>query len=83
MVAAAHGATMLILFRIKHQQREEDLAEEITEQVEERMHGEPSVRRAREHTGHRPEPANTTVEVRTPNDPGVLTVLFRNGTGPR
>lgn len=67
LVAVAHGATMLILSRIKHQQREQELAEEITEQVEERMHGQPSVRRIREEAAQRREPA-ATVEVRTPAD---------------
>lgn len=58
LIAVAHGATMIVLSRIKHRQRQEGLAEEITEQVEERMHGEPTANRAadqaRRHTGARP-----------------------------
>jgi hypothetical protein len=65
---------MIVLSRIRHRQREEGLAEEITEQVEERMHGEPSVREAREQFGHRRTTGETAgtggtrVEVRTPDN---------------
>jgi hypothetical protein len=70
LVALAHGATMLILSRIKHRQREEDLAEEITEQVEERLHGEQTRRETHDRLTNRDgdPPPSATVEVRTPND---------------
>jgi hypothetical protein len=81
LIAAAHGSTMIVLSRIRHRQREEGLAEEITEQVEERMHGEPSVHEARDHAARRydrggsaptekaTDAGGTKVEVHPPTSP--------------